>query len=137
MKIKTLLSGVIWLASVGANAGMVDLNKPFTCPDVSPTPMQITDAGLKMNGVTYGLIDPNASSIPSITNSIFGSSDGLIEIDIRQNSDSGKVDVSYMKFRSGEFASPDPDKRKIFEKASYKIEDPPAYFFSKNQGCKN
>ncbi len=90
-----------------------------------------------MNGLTYHLVDPNASSIPEITNIIFGSDDNLSEIDVRQDG-SGALEVSYMKFRSDPTrTNVNIDQLKVFEKASFSIENPPAYFFSKNRGCHN
>ncbi|XUA17733.1 hypothetical protein ACQVA2_13725 [Citrobacter sp. OP27] len=120
-----------------ADGSVVDLGSSFVCMDVSPTPMRITDKGLVMGGVVYPLINPNASSSPTITNAIFGSADGLSEIDVHQN-ENGGVSVSYMKFRVNPIdAGGDPDKFKIFEKASFGVEEPPAYFHSKNRGCRN
>lgn len=118
-------------------AATVDLNLPFVCPDISPTSMMITKAGLTMGGVIYPLTDPNASSVAEISTSIFTSDDGLNEIDIRQN-DTGEVEVSYMKFKEkiDEYIG-DSDKLKVFEKASFSIKNPPPYFFSKNKVCRN
>jgi hypothetical protein len=134
MKINSLFVVSLLIAS---NAMAMDLSQPFICPDISPTPMRIVENGLMMNGVVYPLKNPNSSWSPLITNTIFGSRDGLEEIDVMQHGN-GKVDVSYMKYRFNPYESEvNPDKAKAFEKASYSIEDPPAYFFSKGQGCQN
>lgn len=120
---------------VGAEA--VDLSKSFTCPDVSPTPMHITKGGLLMGGVLYPTVNSNASMSARITTSIFGSDDGMNEIDVRQE-DNGSVTVSYMKFKVNPIdALGSPDDNKLFEKASFSLESPPIFFHSKNQGCKN
>ena len=133
---RTLLINSLFL-SFNSSAGLVDLNKPFICPDISPIAMQITKDGLKMGGVFYSLTDPNASSAPSITNAIFSSDDGLNEIDIKQYT-TGTVDVSYIKFSIRPYdAGINPDEVKIFEKASFSVENPPSYFSSQNKGCRN
>jgi len=137
-----IIGGLLLGANVSAHAGLfscpIDLSKPFICKDVSPTPMRITDKGLMMGGVLYPLYNPNAASIPTLTNTIFRSRDNLEEIDIVQYADDGKISVSYMKFRF------DPDQffddaaienNKIFEKGSFKAMNPGPKYFSKNQGC--
>lgn len=119
------------------NAEVVDLSLPFTCPDVSPTPMRINEKGLVMGGGIYPLVNPNTSLNPAITNTVFGDNDGLIEVDVIQY-ESGKVDVSYMRFRvNPAYVTGDQDDNKIFEKASYGTIEGASYFHSKNQGCKN
>ncbi|EID4122201.1 hypothetical protein LBX38_003260 [Salmonella enterica] len=124
--------------SNGNKAESIDLSKPFTCPDVNPAPMHITEKGLIMGGVLYPLYDPNASLTPVMTNTIFRSRDNLQEIDVVQYASDGKISVSYMKFRS----DPDQltnydeiDSNKVFEKASGEALQPKPFFYSKNQGC--
>ncbi|HEX4499612.1 MAG TPA: hypothetical protein VH187_00360 [Scandinavium sp.] len=116
----------------------IDLSKPFICKDISPTPMHITDKGLIVSGVLYPLYNSNSSSTPVLTNTIFRSLDNLEEIDIIQNSDNGKVNVSYMKFR----INPDQlindesiENNKVFEKGSFDAVNPGPTYYSKNQGC--
>lgn len=126
------------LLSFGAVARVevVDLSLPFTCPDVSPAPLRINEKGLVMSGVFYPLVNPNASLSPIITNAVFTGIGGVSEIDVFQHSD-GSVDVSYMKYKKRSSGKVRVDSDKIFEKASYSVENQPAYFYSKNQGCRN
>lgn len=132
-----LLVGLVVGSGSVVAGGSVDLGRPFTCLDVSPMPMRITGAGLVMGGVLYPIIDPNASLSPRVTNAIFGGQDGLSEINVMQFGD-GRVNVSYMKFKYNPYElGVDPDKAKVYEKASYSVENPPVFFKSKNQGCKN
>ncbi|MDE5205552.1 hypothetical protein QNN88_13095 [Citrobacter sp. ANG330] len=137
-----IISGIMSGAAVSAKAGIfdssIDLSKPFTCKDVSPSPMRITEKGLIMGGVLYPLYNPNAASTPALTNTIFRSRDNLEEIDVVQYASDGKVSVSYMKF----YNDPDQftdyeaiDNNKIFEKASGEAVDPKPFYHSKNQGC--
>ncbi|EBT2241105.1 hypothetical protein CJH86_05505 [Salmonella enterica] len=137
-----LISGLMLCAALPAFAGeSIDLSKPFTCKDVSPSPMHITEKGLVMGGVLYPLYNPNAASTPVLTNAIFRSRDNLEEIDVVQYASDGKVNVSYMKFysdpdqlvASGNFEA--IDNNKIFEKASGEALDPKPFYHSKNQGC--
>ncbi|HCD1999511.1 hypothetical protein [Citrobacter farmeri] len=142
---KAVLLIISWImlgVAVPAKAGMfdssIDLSKPFTCKDVSPSPMRIIEKGLIMGGVLYPLYNPNAASTPVLTNTIFRSRDNLEEIDVVQYASDGKVSVSYMKF----YSNPDQftdyesiDNNKIFEKASGKAVDPKPFYHSKNQGC--
>ena len=127
---KAVLLIISWImlgVAVPAKAGMfdssIDLSKPFTCKDVSPSPMRIIEKGLIMGGVLYPLYNPR---------------DNLEEIDVVQYASDGKVSVSYMKF----YSNPDQftdyesiDNNKIFEKASGKAVDPKPFYHSKNQGC--
>ncbi|RJT50745.1 hypothetical protein [Rahnella variigena] len=138
-----LISCTLLALYIPAHAGMfdsaIDLSKPFTCKDVSPSPMRITEKGLIMGGVLYPVYNSNAATTPVLTNTIFRSRDNLEEIDIVQYASNGKISVSYMKFYS------DPDKitdyeeidnNKIFEKASREAVDPKPFYHSKNAGCK-
>lgn len=128
--------GLTWFAG-GAISAPVDLGEPFTCPDVSPTAMRITDRGLVVSGITYPLISANTSSIPGVTNSTFGSNDGLIEIDVMQTHD-GDVNVSYIRLKARTSdAGTDIDSNKVFERGSSGVDDPPPYFHSSNKGCRN
>lgn len=139
----TLISSVLLVASASAHAGIssgpVDLEQPFTCKDISPTPMRITEKGLIMGGVLYPLHTANASSTPAFTTTIFRSRDHLEEIDVVQKASNGSVNVSYMKFR----ANPDQfvddvsiENNKIFEKGSFDALNPGPRYHSRNQGCK-
>ncbi|WP_297122705.1 hypothetical protein [uncultured Enterobacter sp.] len=130
--------GMCFSVQAGLFSKPIDLSKPFVCKDISPTPMRITEKGLIIGGIVYPLYNPNAASTPTMTNSIFRSKDNLEEIDILQYASDGEISVSYMKFYS------DPDqfmdealieKNKIFEKASFAVDNPNPYFHSKNQGC--
>ncbi|HGB5300385.1 TPA: hypothetical protein ACIVOM_003626 [Salmonella enterica subsp. enterica serovar Virchow] len=135
---KIIIGALLALASIAAHAESIDLSKPFTCPDVSPAPMHITERGLVMGGVLYPIYNSNASLTPVLTNAIFRSRDNLEEIDVVQYSSNGKVSVSYMKFKSNpdQFTDYDAiDNNKIFEKASGEAVDPKPFFYSKNQGC--
>ncbi|EEO4822869.1 hypothetical protein G6K72_004441 [Salmonella enterica subsp. enterica serovar Rubislaw] len=140
MKVKNLLiSGLLCVALPAMASDVIDLSKPFTCKDVSPSPMHITEKGLIMGGVLYPLYNANAASTPVLTNAIFRSRDNLEEIDVVQYTSDGKVSVSYMKFYSdpdqfiGDFEA--IDNNKIFEKASGEALDPKPFYHSKNQGC--
>lgn len=142
-QIKALFINMLVIGSTAsAQAGMfdssIDLSKPFTCKDVSPSPLRITEKGLIMGGVLYPLYNPNAASTPVLTNTIFRSRDNLEEIDVVQYASDGKVNVSYMKFYSDpdQFTNyEDMDKNKVFEKASGEAVDPKPFYHSKNQGC--
>ncbi|WP_368894340.1 hypothetical protein [Kluyvera ascorbata] len=123
-------------ASIFSNA--IDLSKPFTCKDISPSPMRITEKGLMMGGVLYPLYNPNAASTPRITNAIFRSRNNLEEIDVVQDTKDGSVDVSYMKFRSNPDQFMDDasiENNKIFEKGSFEAVNPGPTYYSENQGC--
>lgn len=133
-----LFSAATFSTHAGLFSSPIDLSKPFICKDISPTPLRITEKGLIMGGVVYPLYNPNAASTPKLTNAIFRSKDNLEEIDVRQDAEDGKVDVSYMKFS----INPDEltndaaiENSKIFEKGSFKAYNPGPKYFSKNQGC--
>ncbi|TQI79365.1 hypothetical protein FHU10_0557 [Serratia fonticola] len=92
-----------------------------------------------MSGVLYPLYTPNAASTPMLTNTIFRSRDNLEEIDVVQYSSDGKVNVSYMKFRSNPDQFIDDasiENNKIFEKGSFEAVNPGPNYYSRNQGCK-
>lgn len=137
-----LIRGTMLAAAIPAHAGIfdsaIDLSQPFTCKDISPSPLRITEKGLIMGGVLYPLYNSNAASTPVLTNTIFRSRDNLEEIDVVQYARDGKVSVSYMKFYSDpdQFTDDEAiDNNKNFEKASGEAIDPKPFYHSKNQGC--
>lgn len=133
-----LLLGTSIFAHAGVFSNPIDLSKPFVCKDISPSPLRITEKGLIMGGVLYPLYNPNAASTPALTNTIFRSRDNLEEIDIVQYTRNGKVDVSYMKFRSNPDQFTDDisiENNKIFERGSFKASNPGSTYYSNNQGC--
>lgn len=133
-----LFSGATFSTHAGLFSSPIDLSKPFICKDISPTPLHITEKGLIMGGVVYPLYNPNAASTPKLTNAIFRSKDNREEIDVRQDAEDGKVDVSYMKFSINPDALANDaaiENSKIFEKGSFKAYNPGPKYYSKNQGC--
>ncbi|MEQ4454281.1 hypothetical protein ABNT06_23130 [Kosakonia sacchari] len=133
-----LLLGTSIFAHAGIFSNPIDLSKPFICKGISPSPLRITEKGLIMGGVLYPLYNPNAASTPALTNTIFRSRDNLEEIDIVQYARNGKVDVSYMKFRSNPDQFTDDisiENNKIFERGSFKASNPGSTYYSNNPGC--
>ncbi len=119
-----LFSGATFSTHAGLFSSPIDLSKPFICKDISPTPLHITEKGLIMGGVVYPLYNPNAASTPKLTNAIFRSKDNLEEIDVRQDAEDGKVDVSYMKFSINPDALANDaaiENSKIFEKEALRL----------------
>ena len=150
MKLKNLLIPIILLPqALMANDSIVDLSRPFKCPDISPNSMRITNQKLNIGGISYPVYNENASLSPVITNAIFRNKQNTIEINLIQNTKTGKIRISFMEFKlpidlipinDKEYMDDTIERYKIYEKVT---EDPKSYIGNTNKligedrGCFN
>lgn len=141
MKFKVhLLQIALALFSNHSYAKAIDLNEPFFCKDISHGKIVINNVDLQLDGQKfkgYG----NVSNSSSAFNYIFFSDDGMVEINVMQDSKTGSVDVSYIKYSVSINNLPLNSRYKdyiAYEKISYKAGLPGKHkLLGEQRGCAN
>lgn len=131
------------LLSVSANANAVDLSKPFMCPDISPNTIHFSNNALHIGGLKYDVYIENTSSVDTLTNTQFLSSDQYTLIELTQYTNSGEISMSVMKLNTPyNLTQPgvDFEKYKISETVTFDVSESinrNPNMKGRGQGCKN